>query len=102
MSLYGPKAPPRQIKAAPKETRIQTRIRTDIERCQKLALNMMAQQAVLRYLTEFTISDGDKLVTFQREDLKYGATRWTNEGNPRDRFVLPNPRPWENVGCTCR
>ena len=98
MSLYGPKAPPKQIAAAPKESRKQRRVRTDIERCQKLVLNYMAQQCVLRFLTEFTVSDGDKLVTFQREDLKHGSTRWTNEGNPRDRFVLPDPRPTYSAG----
>ena len=94
MSLYGDSPPERKLlPAAPKETKLQRRVSTDIVRCQKLVLNYMAQQCVLRYLTEFTISDGDKLVTFQREDLKHGSTLWSNERDSRDRFVIPCPKP---------
>ena len=97
MSLYGEGgATPvarKLLKAPTKETNRQARIKSDITRCQRLVLNYMAQQCVLRYLTEFTVSNGDKLLTYQREDLKHGATRWTNEDLDTDRFVIPDPQP---------
>ena len=97
MSLYGEGgATPvarKLLKAPKKETNRQARISSDIVRCQRLVLNYMAQQCVLRYLTEFTVSDGDNLITYQRRDLKAGATRWVNEADNSDRFVIPDPTP---------
>ena len=96
MSLYGPGGAtpvPRKLLTGPsKETKAQRRISSDITRCQNLVLRYMAQQCVLRYLTEFTISNGTELVTYQREDVKYGSTRWINEKNPKDTFVILDPR----------
>lgn len=99
MSLYGdsPSAAPvverKILNPAPQLTARETRIRGDIARCRVLALYYMAQRAVLSGRTEFTISDSSGLVTFQRVDLKYGATRWMNEADEKDRFILPDPRP---------